>query len=599
MADLGKIQKGEKMKKYLIAMLVLVIGFALAVEFPCIPGAESTPGAGQVETDQIEMKPLVSHEPAWKTLEKMSQEERENSEIELVLEANATDQALQIARNIENLWNNGSFEQALALFPKLEELTDINEMAIGNTWRTPVPTEEQPDWGADVRIGNRDNIYVNAFDIQRSSGNLFAILLYPEGSTYYWSVNFSTNGGSSWSETYTWAATYPINWISASVLYYHCYVVFSRGVNQDQALLYRFKASDGSRENFNNGSTYITIHTLPSGEIEEVALTAYADGSGNRLYYFALASDGVLHFFWDDSSATSWTGIATNVTDADRGLDACCNQYYSTYFVLASYINTSDQVKVDGHSASSWDNLITYDVNSSSTDYSAVGAYHDTLLTAFDFGGASNLYIRYLTSYNGGSTWYWGRFDDTTTIQESPDVALRYGGGAGVIYRFYTPTRELRYTWRNYSGGWSSPVATTEYAPYYNKPCIEYLGSSVFGIVYLCWSSPYSQAAYFTRSDWTGIVENKTENTVSRFISLAPNPSRGIAKLSYIVKTEGDVRITLFDAAGRTVSTLVNEIKSAGKYTFTIDNENLAAGIYFVRVETPDGVNTKAMTVIR
>ncbi|MEE8597749.1 MAG: T9SS type A sorting domain-containing protein, partial [bacterium] len=63
--------------------------------------------------------------------------------------------------------------------------------------------------------------------------------------------------------------------------------------------------------------------------------------------------------------------------------------------------------------------------------------------------------------------------------------------------------------------------------------------------------------------------------------------------------TEGNVNISVFDAAGRSVSTLVNETKPAGEYTFTLNNQNLAAGIYFVRVQTPDGLNTQTMTIIR
>ncbi|MBA7556048.1 hypothetical protein ES705_48745 [subsurface metagenome] len=59
------------------------------------------------------------------------------------------------------------------------------------------------------------------------------------------------------------------------------------------------------------------------------------------------------------------------------------------------------------------------------------------------------------------------------------------------------------------------------------------------------------------------------------------------------------MNISVFDAAGRSVSTLVNETKPAGDYTFTLKNQNLAAGIYFVRVQTPEGVNTKSMTIIR
>ncbi len=586
------------MKKYSIAMLVCMVSLVLAKEFPSVPGTESTKGTGQIQTDRIEATPSVYHEPVWKQLERMSQQERENSKIELILEQDATNQALKMAQNIENLWNNASFEQSLALFPELEELTDINEMAIGNAWRTPVPTEDQPKWGADVRIGNRDSIFVNAFDIHRASGNLFAALLYREGSSYRWSMNFSSDGGSTWSETYEWAASYELKSLSASVVSNHCYVGFGRGFAQDQAFLYRFKASDGSQEDFNNGSLHITVFTTTAPDsIKEVALCANQDYYDNRLYYLSIISSGALKYFYSDQNAITWGETTTGVADAKCGLDACTNEDFGTYYLLASYLTTADQVKADGNSSGgSWDNLYNCSVGSSPR-YTAIGAYHDTLLCAYEYQGAADLWVRYVTSYNGGANWYWGYFDDTTTTQESPDVALRYGGGEGVIYRFYTSPRELRYTWRDYLGSWLGPVATTENEPYYNKPCIEYLGSNVFGVVYLVWTSV--RAAYFTRSDWTGIVEENPRDMTSNLVNLAPNPSNGIAKLFFIVKKEGNVRVSLYDASGRLVSSLCNETKSAGTYTLNLNNQNLSNGIYFVHVETPDGVATKTMTIVR
>jgi len=127
------------MKKYVIALLVCFAAVALAEEFPCLPGVQNAPEPAQYRHDQIEA--LVITEPVWKTLERMPLDERKNSEIDLVLQRDATAQALQMAEVIKNLWNTGKFEEALSFFPELGTLTDIDEMAIGNSWRTPLPTE--------------------------------------------------------------------------------------------------------------------------------------------------------------------------------------------------------------------------------------------------------------------------------------------------------------------------------------------------------------------------------------------------------------------------------------------------------------------------
>lgn len=240
--------------------------------------------------------------------------------------------------------------------------------------------------------------------------------------------------------------------------------------------------------------------------------------------------------------------------------------------------------------------LYTYNVGTS-TDYTAISAYRDTMILVHDYHG-ENLWVRYSTSYNGGNTWYWYFFDDTTTIQESPDVTARAGGGEGVIYRFYTSPRELRYTWRNYQGTWTSPVSIADNEPYYNKPSIEYLGDGVFGVVYQTWTNPYPRAAYFDRSDWiVGIDESKSDYV--RKFSFAPNPVTKEAQLSYNVQQEGPVKISIYDVTGRLVNRLVDGSQKSGTYNLKINGAELANGIYFLHIETPEFKTSRSFIVIK
>ncbi len=329
--------------KYIL-ILFIILGIVGAVELPVLTNGTTTDNP--TFQDQQEPTEQTAGIAAWHYLKEMSAQTRENARIELILNANSSPGAEELAHQIEELWNQREFESALSLFPQLEKLTDILEMAIGITWRTPIVAQEQGDWANDVRIGTRDSIYVNAFDIHRASGNLFVILLYQSGSYYYWSVNLSTNGGSTWAETYQWNATYKINHISATVLDNHCFVAYIGNSGQTDARLRQFKVTDGQPENFSNGQPYITVFTTAGDSIREVALTSNQDFFNNRLYFFFLCNNGDLHYFWSDAQAVFWNEIATYISDADRGLDASCNEGYASYFVIASYINTSNQVKV-------------------------------------------------------------------------------------------------------------------------------------------------------------------------------------------------------------------------------------------------------------
>ncbi len=112
-------------------------------------------------------------------------------------------------------------------------------------------------------------------------------------------------------------------------------------------------------------------------------------------------------------------------------------------------------------------------------------------------------------------------------------------------------------------------------------------------------SSPFDRDLRLSIPEYDFGIEESEPREVSRFVSLAPNPSHGAAKLSYAIHRDGNVTISLYDATGRLVNNLFNEIKQAGEYSLTINEQNLAAGVYFIRVEIPEGVATKALTIIR
>lgn len=242
--------------------------------------------------------------------------------------------------------------------------------------------------------------------------------------------------------------------------------------------------------------------------------------------------------------------------------------------------------------------LKTYSVGSSAA-YSSISAYHDTMICVFEYDVASPMCCRYLTSYNGGTSWFYGVVDGSSTRSERPDVTARDGGGEGIVYRYYTPTRELRYKWRNYAGGWSAPVSIADNEPYYNKPSIEYLGGGLFGVVYLSWTSPVVRGAFFDRSDWTGIEEETSEDLTSRQVILAPNPSVGTTRLSYFVEKEGNVNISAYDVTGRMVKRLIDKSQKVGRYSIDIDCKDLASGIYFIRIKTTKGIITKSLALVR
>jgi hypothetical protein len=64
-----------------------------------------------------------------------------------------------------------------------------------------------------------------------------------------------------------------------------------------------------------------------------------------------------------------------------------------------------------------------------------------------------------------------------------------------------------------------------------------------------------------------------------------PNPFNPQTTIDYVVPTAGTVTLDVFDASGAKVASLVNGVKSKGKYTAHFNAQGLASGVYFYRLK--------------
>jgi len=59
------------------------------------------------------------------------------------------------------------------------------------------------------------------------------------------------------------------------------------------------------------------------------------------------------------------------------------------------------------------------------------------------------------------------------------------------------------------------------------------------------------------------------------------------------------VRLSIYDIRGKEIRTLVNEKKVAGEYIVQFEGSDLPAGIYLVRLQAGEQVETAKMIVMR
>ncbi|MBI5402644.1 MAG: T9SS type A sorting domain-containing protein [Ignavibacteriae bacterium] len=78
-----------------------------------------------------------------------------------------------------------------------------------------------------------------------------------------------------------------------------------------------------------------------------------------------------------------------------------------------------------------------------------------------------------------------------------------------------------------------------------------------------------------------------------------PNPFNPVTTISYTLKENASVRLTVYDRLGREVKVLIDENQGAGTHTVEFNASNLPSGIYFYRIKANDRTEVKKMILAK
>ncbi len=592
----------KKILLYFFLLSFLVPNFSFTQEYP----VTSTPSIVFHYDPSIfdhDYKDFISSNlPVWSVLDRMSMQDRNNSLIDIEYSNNEFSESLD---QIASLWNIGEYSESIEHF-KLINSDKLRDVSIAINWKVPVPTTNSETWGSDVRIGNRDSITAVSLTYEKSTGKLFAILVLKETSTYYYTVNMSTNNGNTWAETFAYSGgSSQIVSTSSAVVDSFCYVGYAYEGSQNTGRLRRFSTSTGASATFIDGASFKDVITLAATDsVEEISITTNQTEFNNMLYYSVITKSDSLIGARNNEATVVYIRYLNAFTDAKAGLDLTWNKGYSsasnTFYCFGSYVNTANGVTVFGIANDSLQLLSTL-FNGFVNSYSSVSAYKDTITGVFQFGGGGNKsQNRYFVSYNGGNQFLYGLVGDSSLTSEAPDVAAG-DGGVGIIYRYYTSPREGRFVWRPLSGAWSTAEKYTDNEPYYNKPSIEYLGNNKFGVVYLSWTSPVVRGAYFDLNDMLVGIDDFNVDLPSDYNLLQnyPNPFNPSTVIRFSVPEQANVTLKIFNSIGQEIATLLNGEITAGNHQVDFNATALSSGIYFYQISSPSFTATKKMILIK
>jgi WD40 repeat protein len=84
-----------------------------------------------------------------------------------------------------------------------------------------------------------------------------------------------------------------------------------------------------------------------------------------------------------------------------------------------------------------------------------------------------------------------------------------------------------------------------------------------------------------------------------RILGVYPNPASESAELAIELSEAGEVRVSVMDALGWEVETILEEELKFGWHSLKIGTNELATGTYFIQVRTPTGLVTSQMSIVR
>ena len=103
--------------------------------------------------------------------------------------------------------------------------------------------------------------------------------------------------------------------------------------------------------------------------------------------------------------------------------------------------------------------------------------------------------------------------------------------------------------------------------------------------------------------DVNGIIGiSHNTNEVPKEFSLSqnyPNPFNPTTTIEYSILKASNVKLTVFDVTGRTITTLVDTKENSGNYKVDFNASDIPSGVYFYKIQTEEFTNTKKMILIK
>ncbi len=270
------------------------------------------------------------------------------------------------------------------------------------------------------------------------------------------------------------------------------------------------------------------------------------------------------------------------------------------------------------------------------TDYGIMYAYQNgAKVINCSFGGTNSSGF---TQTIINAAWANGTIVVASAGNDGINVARYPASYTNVISVAATNSSDIKASWSNYHSTVDiCAPGTSIYSTLWNNTYTYYEGTSmsspiVAGTVALIWSKFPSYTAtevvnkllagvdniYNVNPSYQGLLGSGRVNAykcvltttgISNYNSIVPanyavsqnypNPFNPTTNINFDLPKGNNVKLKVYDMSGKEVAVLLNEYKSAGKYTYTFDANSLSSGVYFYRISAGDFSDTRKMMLVK
>ena len=373
-----------------------------------------------------------------------------------------------------------------------------------------------------------------------------------------------------------------------------------------------------------DGNPEIYYKCSTDGGVTWGADTRLTNNTAESRYPYIAVSGSIVHTVWYDNRDGNDEIYYKRSTDggvtwgADTRLTN--NTAYSnvpSIAVSGSIVHTVWQDNRGGnweiYYKRSTDGGVTWGADTRLTNYAAdsnfpsIAVSGSIVHTVWQDNRYGNTEIYYKRSTDGGVNWEADtRLTNNTASSLYPSIAV----SGSIVHTVWEDTRDGNleiYYKRSTDGGvsWETDTRLTNNTAGSWYPSIAVSGS----IVHTVWSDDRdgNDEIYYKRNPTGNVGIQNISTEIPSAFSLEqnyPNPFNPTTKIRFAIPSNvkgqtSNVKITIYDALGREITSLVNEQLVPGTYEADWNASNYPSGVYFYKLTAGDFVETKKMLLTK